>query len=138
MHRVSLRENSAYYSMAGFVVGDSLTLFVGEDDSFPLDSSKNAIDRFLKIEHLNLTFAMTSSEQCCFVGQVFQICSDESGSASRHDDQINIRCKPLACYFETQDRLSPCKIRTRYGYLTIEPAGSKECGVENIRAISRC
>ena len=97
----------------------------------------DALDRFLEVRHFDRVLPVTRGEQRCFVDDIGQVGSNESGC---------LRCKRLQIHLVTHDDLSRVHLENRLSTsdiwpidhdLTIKSSRPQQGGIQNLGSV-RC
>src|SRR5205814_2324031 len=91
----------------------------------------------MEIRHGYNLFVVASGIQGRLINEVRQISASESRSAARDHANVDVFAQWNLARVNLQDAFSATHVGSRNNHATIETAGTKQRGIENVRAVSR-
>src|SRR6187549_1186892 len=123
--------------MTGFVVGNDLFFFWGDDLILFLQSTDHPINGILEITHVNSILSFPGSDQRGLITNVCYICP---GKTRRLLSQF-MNIQGLRNFYWSQVyfkyRFSSNKVGTVNRYLPVETPWAKKCTIQNIGPVGR-
>src|SRR5205814_3021371 len=123
--------------VATFVIRGELPLLVLHHHRFALGAHHDLVLRVLEVGHVDLVVVAAGGEQRAFVHQVGEISPCHSRSAAREQHDIHVLRHRLVADVNPQNSLTAAQVGRVDDDLSVETAGTHQCGVKNVRTIRR-
>ena len=120
-----------------FVIGGTLLVRFGDDTALLLRPHDDFVNSFIKLEIADGALSCTRRKDGCFVQKVCNIRAREAARHAGDDLEIDVGSQRLIAGMDFEDRLSALDVGKVDVDLTIEPAGTKQGVVENVRTVGR-
>ena len=137
MDRIRSRRMDGRQGVPRFVVSGELLLVLAHHHGTPLRAHHDLILRVFHFLHGNDPVVLTGRQQSRFVYQVRQVSAGKARRPTGDDLRINIRCGRHLAQMHLQDEFAPPNIGVRHDDLAVEPAGTQERRIEDVRTIRR-
>ena len=135
MHGVLGLELVDDHGVAGLVIGGEL-LGVGGHDAALLFRACNDLQHGL-VDHIHADEGpfFSGGEQGGLVEQVFQVCAGEADGGLGDGPQVHVLCQGLVAGVDAKDLLPPLDVGQADVDLPVEPAGTQQGGVQDVRPV---
>ena len=123
--------------VAGFVICRTLLVCFGHDAALFLRTHDDLIDPLIELQISDHILPRPCRQNGCLIEKICKVCSGESARHAGDHLEIHVGSKRLIAGMDLQDRLTPLDVGQIDVDLTVEPPGTKESGVKNIRTVGR-
>ena len=123
--------------VAGFVICRTLLVCFGHDAALFLRTHDDLIDPLIELQISDHILPCPCRQNGCLIEKICKVCSGESARHAGDHLEIHVGSKRLIAGMDLQDRLTPLDVGQIDVDLTVEPPGTKESGVKNIRTVGR-
>ncbi len=135
--RIAFWQVQADNSMTGFVIGGLFLLVRRQHHAAALGTHHDLVFGVLEIFHGHEPPTDTGRHQCGLVHEVCQISTRKARCTTCNDAQIDIGAQRSLARVHAQDLFAALDIRVGDRHLTVEPARTQQCGVQNVFPVGR-
>jgi len=137
VHGVGPRQGQCHHGMPELVVGDDAALQRIEQPVAFFEPGDNALDRIVKVAHRYRLGVAPGGEQGRFVDQIRQVRAGKPGGQRRDLLGVHVRGEPCLFQMYCQDLLAAPLVRPIDQDLAIEPPGTQQGGIKDLRPVGR-
>src|SRR5215831_12422288 len=137
VHRVEVGHRPCGQRVARLVVGGDLLFLVAHRAGLALGAGDDPVDGLFQRLVVDQPAAGTRGQQRRLVDHVGQVGTGEAGRAAGDDRQVDVRGEGLPLGVYGKHGLASLDIRRRHRDLPVEPSGTQQRRVEDVRPVGR-